>query len=139
MLDLLKACPLPEQPPVQASKDIAESWELGMDLQFLKDARERFLSGWSWSELEQKLNGFDNYIVELEECNLHFIHARSKRADAVPLLLLHGWPGSSVSVSRAYKKLNLMQGLCMISTRLLESWWILLKDRKRMFHHSKRI
>lgn len=89
MRNLLKACPLPEQPPVQASR----AWELGMDLDFLKALRNKFINEWSWSTLENKLNEFDNYTVELEELNLHFIHAKSIRPDAVPLLLLHGWPG----------------------------------------------
>lgn len=89
MMTLLKASPLPQRPPVEASK----AWELGMELEFLQNLRKKFEDDWSWASVEAKLNEFDNYIVELEEFNLHFIHAKSNHPDAIPLLLLHGWPG----------------------------------------------
>ena len=43
---------------------------------------------------EAKLNSFPNFMMEVGGINLHFIHERSQHADAIPLLLLHGWPGS---------------------------------------------
>lgn len=92
MINLLKACPLPDHPPVNAS----QKWELGMDLEYLKELRDKFVNEWSWKDLERKLNEFENYVVTLEKFgfDMHFVHARSSRADAVPIVLLHGWPGT---------------------------------------------
>ena len=99
MLELLRASPLPASPPVNASK----TWELGMDLEFLKDLKRKFEGEWSWKRLEERVNEFENYVVEMgveggdggnkETVVVHYVHARSVRDDAVPLLLLHGWPG----------------------------------------------
>lgn len=40
------------------------------------------------------MNRFDHFKVEIEGQIVHFIHERSQHPDAIPLLLLHGWPGS---------------------------------------------
>ena len=36
----------------------------------------------------------------MDGLRLHFVHARSSRPDAVPLLLTHGWPGSFLEFER---------------------------------------
>lgn len=53
-----------------------------------------------WAQLDlpsfaQRVARFDHFVAQIDWCQqLHFIHRRSPRADAIPLLLLHGWPGS---------------------------------------------
>ncbi|GAA6043257.1 hypothetical protein JCM8097_008490 [Rhodosporidiobolus ruineniae] len=42
---------------------------------------------------EEHLNNFQHFTVEIEDLNIHFLHHRSSRTDAVPLILCHGWPG----------------------------------------------
>ena len=57
------------------------------------------LHRWSWEKLDKKISqsSFDHYSVPFGEgddaFSLHFIHAKNKKAGAVPLLLLHGWLG----------------------------------------------
>lgn len=46
------------------------------------------------SAFQTRLTGFPHFKADIDWCSLHFIHRRSVRADAIPLLLLHGWPGS---------------------------------------------
>ena len=41
-----------------------------------------------------ELNRFDHYIAEIDWCKLHFVHKRSERKDAIPIMLIHGWPGT---------------------------------------------
>ncbi|GAA5895878.1 hypothetical protein JCM5296_006691 [Sporobolomyces johnsonii] len=53
--------------------------------------------GWrnfSWKDSENYLNGFNHHKVEIEEIDIHFLHERSSHADALPLIMVHGWPGS---------------------------------------------
>jgi microsomal epoxide hydrolase len=52
--------------------------------------QERF----DWRALEAQINAQPQLIAEIDGIALHAIHRRSSRADAVPLLLLHGWPSS---------------------------------------------
>ena len=95
MLRLLEASPMPEK----TSIDAHEPWKLGMEIDYLKKLREMFLTEWSWDVLEKKITKFDNYVVHYERdgysMDLHYVHVRSKRTDAIPLILCHGWPGTS--------------------------------------------
>src|SRR5688500_17884789 len=49
-----------------------------------------------WRAREKELNSFPHFRAVIDGEKLHFIHRRSQRKDAIPLLLLHGWPGSFV-------------------------------------------
>ncbi len=48
----------------------------------------------SFKGMQDRLNRFDHYIGEIDWCKLHFVHKRSSRKDAIPIMLIHGWPGS---------------------------------------------
>ena len=49
---------------------------------------------YDWRRCEATLNAFDQFVVEIDGVDIHFLHIRSKAPDATPLLLAHGWPGS---------------------------------------------
>jgi hypothetical protein len=94
MISLVKLAPFPTQAPI----DPQSPWSLGIDYEYLRNLKAQFENEWQWSRVENQLNQFDNYLVNYtspsnDELQLHFIHQRSKRADAIPLILLHGWPG----------------------------------------------
>ncbi|MEU4804613.1 epoxide hydrolase [Actinosynnema sp. NPDC023587] len=57
---------------------------------------ERWRSGFDWRALEARLNAHPQFVTEIEGEDVHFLHVRSSRADATPLVLTHGWPGSVV-------------------------------------------
>lgn len=48
--------------------------------------------------LQQELNALPQFVTEIDGESIHFVHVRSDRADAVGLLLLHGWPGTVVEL-----------------------------------------
>ncbi|WP_191134205.1 helix-turn-helix domain-containing protein [Streptomyces sp. col6] len=47
-----------------------------------------------WRAQEARLNAHPQFTTTLDGQNLHFLHVRSPHAEATPLLLLHGWPGT---------------------------------------------
>jgi pimeloyl-ACP methyl ester carboxylesterase len=49
-----------------------------------------------WRKVEARLNGFPNFITEIDGLDIHFIHVRSKHQNALPLIVTHGWPGSVI-------------------------------------------
>ncbi|HEY1179297.1 MAG TPA: epoxide hydrolase, partial [Phytomonospora sp.] len=51
---------------------------------------------YDWRAAEAELNTYPQYVTEIDGQNIHFLHVRSTREDATPLLLTHGWPGSIV-------------------------------------------
>jgi len=69
-------------------------WERGVPPGYLKDLAGYWAGGFDWRKQEATLNQHPQYITEIDGQNVHFVHTRSPRADAIPLLLIHGWPGT---------------------------------------------
>jgi pimeloyl-ACP methyl ester carboxylesterase len=51
---------------------------------------------YDWRKVEAQLNAYPQFITEIDGLDIHFIHARSKHENALPLIVTHGWPGSIV-------------------------------------------
>ena len=52
---------------------------------------------YDWRVHEARLNGFDQFTTTIDGARVHFLHVRVRpRADALPLIITHGWPGSVV-------------------------------------------
>ncbi len=48
--------------------------------------------------VEARLNALPQYVTEIDDLDIHFIHVRSRHEDALPVVLIHGWPGSVVEM-----------------------------------------
>jgi pimeloyl-ACP methyl ester carboxylesterase len=51
---------------------------------------------YDWRKGEAKLNAFPQFITGIDGLDIHFIHVRSKHANALPIIVTHGWPGSVI-------------------------------------------
>jgi pimeloyl-ACP methyl ester carboxylesterase len=51
-----------------------------------------------WRKLEAKLNALPQFVTTIDGVDVHFVHVKSKHANALPLLITHGWPGSVVEM-----------------------------------------
>lgn len=51
--------------------------------------------GFDWRAQEERINAVPQFTTPIDGHDLHFFHVRSAREDATPLVLLHGWPGTS--------------------------------------------
>ena len=71
-----------------------DGWALGTNTDFLRRACDHWRQGFDWHAAEARLNALPQYRAVVEGIGLHFVHARSDRAGAVPLLLMNGWPSS---------------------------------------------
>lgn len=71
--------------------------EAGMDTTYLREIVDAW-AAFDWRAAEARLNGLPQFTVTLDGQLIHFVHAESGREDAVPLLLLHGWPSSFVQM-----------------------------------------
>jgi pimeloyl-ACP methyl ester carboxylesterase len=69
-------------------------WDYGADTAYLRELVEYWQQEYDWRAEEARLNQFDHYRAEIDGGRLHFVHARSPAPDAIPILLLHGWPSS---------------------------------------------
>lgn len=71
-------------------------WERGVPTSYLKELATYWAEMFDWRAAEAELNKYPQFTTTIEGQNLHFVHVRSPQADATPLLLIHGWPGSVV-------------------------------------------
>jgi pimeloyl-ACP methyl ester carboxylesterase len=62
----------------------------------VRELAEHWLNAFDWRAFEARLNAYPQFVTEIEGEDIHFLHVRSSRADATPLILTHGWPGSIV-------------------------------------------
>ena len=80
---------LPEQIP-------GTGWDQGTNRAYLEELLAYWQDGFDWRAQERRLNEFDHFKTDVDGLDVHFIHQRSANENAVPLLLVHGWPGSFV-------------------------------------------
>jgi pimeloyl-ACP methyl ester carboxylesterase len=74
------------------------SWEYGTDVDYLQDLVSYWADGFDWRAVEAHINGWPQGVATVDGQAIHFIHARSRDAAALPLLVLHGWPGSIIEM-----------------------------------------
>ncbi len=71
-------------------------WEYGMPAPYLRELVEYWRDEYDWRAQEARLNSFPHFRTTIDGQAIHFMHVRSPQPDALPILLLHGWPGSVV-------------------------------------------
>ena len=76
------------------------TWEYGTDLNYMRELIGYWQDGFDWREQERQLNQFDQFKTVVDDLNMHFIHQRSNNPDAIPLMIVHGWPGSVSEFSK---------------------------------------
>ena len=73
-------------------------WGMGTSVPFMKDVVAHWLQGYDWRRWEARLNGFEQYRVEVGGIGIHCFVERGGGPDPMPLVLTHGWPGSAVEL-----------------------------------------
>ena len=70
----------------------------GLGLDAVAELCRAWLEEHDWQRVEDELNRRGQFRTAIDGLGLHFLHVRSPRSDAAPLLVTHGWPGSVVEV-----------------------------------------
>ncbi|HVM64583.1 MAG TPA: epoxide hydrolase, partial [Acidimicrobiales bacterium] len=83
-------------------------WMFGADAGYLRKLADYWVDGFDWRAQERLLNArLPGYITELDGRRLHFAHVPGEGPRPMPLVLLHGWPGSFAEM---YKVAPLLAG-----------------------------
>ncbi len=69
-------------------------WAYGADVGYLRELATYWETRFDWRAQEAALNGFAQFRVEIAGAPLHFLHVEGRGPSPMPLLLMHGWPGS---------------------------------------------
>ena len=70
--------------------------EYGVPASYVRRLFDRWLDGYDWRAWEARLNQYAQFECTIDGQHIHFLHVRSPRKDAFPLIMTHGWPGSIV-------------------------------------------
>ncbi|KAF8189921.1 Alpha/Beta hydrolase protein [Mycena galopus ATCC 62051] len=75
-------------------------WEYGVPLADLRRLVKRWSDGYDWKKHESQINSeLPQFTRDIEvdghgTLNIHYVHKKSDVPEAIPLLFVHGWPGS---------------------------------------------
>ncbi|MBV9101940.1 MAG: alpha/beta fold hydrolase [Candidatus Eremiobacteraeota bacterium] len=68
----------------------------GVPLAMMRALARYWGTSYNWRKCEAKLNALPQFVTQIDGLDIHFIHVRSKHANAMPLIVTHGWPGSII-------------------------------------------
>jgi microsomal epoxide hydrolase len=81
-------------------------WEHGANAAYMERLRQHWLNHHDWPAAVRHMNRLPQVRVALGGAPvLHAVHLRSPRADAFPLLIAHGWPGTIFEFDAIYERL----------------------------------
>jgi pimeloyl-ACP methyl ester carboxylesterase len=72
------------------------SWMQGPPREVVEDYVSYWSTDYDWRRVEDDLNAHGQSLTTIDGLDVHFLHVRSPRADATPLIITHGWPSSVI-------------------------------------------
>jgi pimeloyl-ACP methyl ester carboxylesterase len=80
------------------SKELVADRSQGVQLATLQELARYWTTDYDWRKAEARLNALPQFTTNIDGVDIHFIHVKSPHADALPLLMTHGWPGSVIEL-----------------------------------------
>jgi pimeloyl-ACP methyl ester carboxylesterase len=81
-------------------------WDYGTNLNYIRSLMTYWRDSYDWRAQERRLNRFTQFKTKINGLDIHFIHQKSKDPNAIPLLLLNGWPSSPVEYHKVIEPLT---------------------------------
>jgi pimeloyl-ACP methyl ester carboxylesterase len=82
-------------------RDLAnDDWRYGTNGAYLRELVDYWIEGYDWRAQERALNAFDHFRVQIDGVPIHFVHAKGRGPDPLPIVLTHGWPWTFWDVHR---------------------------------------
>ena len=80
------------------SRELVTDRSQGVQLATIQELARYWATDYDWRRCEAKLNALPQFKTEIDGVDIHFIHVKSPHADAMPLIMTHGWPGSVIEL-----------------------------------------
>jgi len=80
------------------SKELVADRSQGVQLATIQELARYWTTGYDWRACEARLSALPQFKTEIDGVDVHFIHVKSPHADALPLIITHGWPGSVIEL-----------------------------------------
>ncbi|XP_046418308.1 juvenile hormone epoxide hydrolase 1-like isoform X2 [Neodiprion fabricii] len=87
------------------------AWTYGVNTGYLQTVLEYWREKYNWTERQALLNKYPQFKTNIQGLDIHFYHVKptvpkDRPVRVLPLLLLHGWPGSVVEFQKAIPLLS---------------------------------
>jgi pimeloyl-ACP methyl ester carboxylesterase len=80
------------------SRELVNDRSQGVQLGTMQELARFWATDYDWHRCEARLNALPQFKTEIDGVDIHFIHVKSPHADALPLIMTHGWPGSVIEL-----------------------------------------
>jgi pimeloyl-ACP methyl ester carboxylesterase len=92
LVDLRKRITATRWPERETVSDASQ----GIPLATLQKLAHYWANDYDWRKVEARLNTLPQFVTTIDGLDIHFIQARSPHANALPIIITHGWPGSII-------------------------------------------
>jgi pimeloyl-ACP methyl ester carboxylesterase len=92
LIDLRRRIVATRWPERETVADRSQGVQLATMLKLAHD----WATDYNWRKVETRLNTLPQFVTTIDGLDIHFIHVRSKNANALPVIITHGWPGSII-------------------------------------------
>lgn len=76
------------------SKETVNDQTQGVRLDQIQALVKYWGTKYDWRKAEAKLNALPQFTTNIDGIDVHFIHVKSSHPNALPIVMIHGWPGS---------------------------------------------
>src|SRR5580693_3177852 len=80
------------------SKELVADRSQGVQLATIQELSRYWATEYDWRRCEAQLNALPQFMTGIDGVDIHFVHVKSPHADALPLIMTHGWPGSVIEL-----------------------------------------
>ena len=87
-------------------KETVSDRSQGVQLAKLRRLVEYWGTLYDWRKVEATLNSLPQLITTIDGLDIQFAHIRSAHHDAMPMLMIHGWPGSIIELLKVIQPLT---------------------------------
>ncbi|MCU1667923.1 MAG: Epoxide hydrolase domain protein [Blastococcus sp.] len=80
------------------SRELVDDRSQGVRLATMQALTRCWATEYDLGRVEARLNALPQFTTVIDGVDIHFVHVRAPHADALPLIMTHGWPGSVVEM-----------------------------------------
>jgi pimeloyl-ACP methyl ester carboxylesterase len=102
LVDLRRRIAETRWPDKETVTDRSQGNQLGK----LQEIVRHWGTDYNWRKVEARLNALPMFMTEIDGVDIHFIHVKSRHANALPLIITHGWPGSVIEQLKVIEPLT---------------------------------
>jgi pimeloyl-ACP methyl ester carboxylesterase len=62
----------------------------------VRRSSRHWATDYDWRQVEAKLHALPEFVTQIDGVDIRFIHVRSEHDGALPVIVMHGWPGSII-------------------------------------------